>query len=348
MQSKIRQFILLMLAAGLVGVVQPAESQDLEQSEDFNKGGRTAFQFLKIGIGARQAGLGEASIALVRDVNSVFWNPANIAAIESGEASFSYTRWLADMNYVSGAVGARWNGVGVFALSIASLDYGDIPEAVVAGGQEGDGRTGASFSGGDLMVGLAYTREFTDRLAIGINLKMIRESLATGIDIASEHFVGTAGSFAFDVGTNYNLGYRGIRLSMAAQNFAGSVKWLGDDSDRIEGYDLPLIFRIGMSTHLVGGQDAFFDAGPDHRVALSAEAINTNDYSERVNLGLEYTFTDFLSLRGGYRFNYAEGKWAAGVGLNPGVSGVALRLDYAYVHYEFLDAPHRFSVSMAF
>ncbi len=347
MLLRMRLFLALALAVGLIGTV-PAYGQDLEQDDDFNKGGRTAFQFLKIGIGARQAGLGEASIALVRDVNSVFWNPANTAAIESVEASFTYTRWLADMNYVSGAIGARWNRVGVFTLSIASLDYGDIPEATVGGGSNGDSRTGATFSGGDIMLGLAYTREFTDRLSIGINAKMIRESLASGIDIAGDHFNRTASTIAFDVGTNYYLGYRGIRLSMSAQNFGGAVKWLGDASDRVEGYDMPLIFRIGISTNLVGTDNAFLDMGPTHRVAFSAEAINTNDYSERVNLGAEYLFSDFLALRGGYRFNYAEGNWAAGVGLYQSVSGFALRLDYAYVHYEFLDAPHRFSVSMAF
>ena len=318
------------------GGTATSSAQDLGQDSDFNKGGRTALQFLKIGIGARQAALGEASIASVQDVNAVFWNPANLRGIDRFETAFSYIRWLADMNYVAGAVGARWNGVGVFALSIAALDYGEIQEALVTSGSGGDNRTGNTFSGSDLLIGLAYSRAFTDRLAIGVGVKMIREEL----------FEYSVSQMAFDVGTSYLIGFNGTRLAMSAQNFSGSVKWLGDDSDRTEGYDVPLVYRIGLATNLVG-QDAFFDAGPAHRVVVSAEAINTNDFSERLHFGAEYEFAGVLSLRGGYRINYAEGNLSLGVGLNPQFAGTQVRLDYAWVAYDFLDAPHRFTLSLA-
>src|SRR5512138_10045 len=113
-------------------------------ADDFNKVGRTSFQFVKIGIGARQTALGEASIALVRDVNSLFWNPANISGIQSSEASFSYARWFADMNYLAGAVGVRWEGVGVFGLGMSTLRYGDLSEALAVGSRS-DTRTGNIF-----------------------------------------------------------------------------------------------------------------------------------------------------------------------------------------------------------
>lgn len=338
MYTRMNRILALFAALLLVGVI-PSNGQDLNQNEDFNKGGRTSLQFLKIGIGARQSAMGEASIAVVRDVNSVFWNPANISGIESLEASFTYTRWLADMNYVSGAVGARWDGIGIFAISIAALDYGDIPEATVRGGGSlGDARTGNNISGGDLMAGVAYSREFTDRLSIGVGAKFIRESLW-------DYAVNT---YSFDVGTSYYIGYMGTRLSMSAQNFGGSVSWLDEESDRVEGYDLPLVFRIGLSTNVIGGTNAFFDGGPMHRLVFSAEAINSNDYNERLNLGAEYWFSDFLAVRGGYRINYADGNWALGFGLAPEFSGMQVRLDYAYVMYDFLDAPHRFTLSLAF
>src|SRR5437588_12489556 len=82
-------------------------SQSALMSQEFNKSGRTAFQFLKIGVGARQAALGEASIATVRDINSVFWDPAGISGITTAEASFSYARCLADMNFPAAHVGSR-------------------------------------------------------------------------------------------------------------------------------------------------------------------------------------------------------------------------------------------------
>ena len=331
-----------LLLLGALGLARPAAAQDgggtgLDQNDDFNKGGRTAFQFLKIGLGARQAALGEASVALVRDVSAAFWNPGAIAGIERYDAALTYTRWLADMNYGGAAVGARVRGIGTFALAVAALDYGDIPEAVLGTGSN-DPRTGNTFTGNDFMAGVAYAREFTDRLAIGVGVKYLHENLWN----ESAHTV------AFDVGTNYAVGYRGLRLAMAAQNLGGSVSWRADSlTDRTEGYDLPLTFRVGVSAPLVG-PDAFVRMDGPHRLVAAVEAINTNDFSERLHLGLEYTFNDLLVLRGGYRVNYAEGNWSVGAGLTPTVGDLRLRLDYAYVGYEFLSAPHRLSVGFAF
>ncbi len=330
---------LAFVALGLAvpsAAAQDEPEQGLEQDDDFNKGGRTAFQFLKIGVGARQAALGEASVAAVRDVNAAFWNPAGLSGIERYEASFSYARWLADMNYVAGAVGGRVAGIGTFALSLAALDYGDIPEAVVGGGS--DGRTGETFTGSNFLVGLHYARAFTDRLSIGVSAKYVQESL----------FDYSENTVAFDVGTSYAIGYSGLQLAMSAQNFTGSVSWLGqDEADRQEGYDVPLVFRIGVSGSLLG-PNAFMSMPGPHRLDLSAEAINTNDFSERLHLGLEYTFNELFVLRGGYKLGYDEGTWSLGAGVNPEVGGVRMRFDYAYVGYSFLAAPQRLTVSFAF
>ncbi len=338
-RSALRGLLLIALAAVLA---VPADAQSggspPEQDGDFNKGGRTAFQFLKIGVGARQAALGEASVAIVRDVSATFWNPAGISGIDRYEAAFSYTRWLADMNYAAAAIGGRVPGIGTFALSVAALDYGDLPEAVIIPGG-GDGRTGESFSGSDVLVGLAYARDFTDRLSIGLGVKYLHESL----------WEYSASTVAFDVGTHYTVGYRGLRLAMSAQNFGGSVDWLDEGAaDRQEGYDLPLVFRVGVAGNLVG-PDAFFGVDGPHRVVGSVEAINTNDFSERLHFGAEYIYNDLFAVRGGYRLNYAEGNWSLGAGLTPPpVGNVRMRVDYAYVGYEFLTAPHRFTVAFAF
>lgn len=329
----------IVLLAGSIGGTETAEAQSLEPNEDFNKGARTSMQFLKIGLGARQSAMGEASIAMVRDVNSVFWNPANISGIGTMEVSFSYVRWLADMNYVSGAIGYRLGSLGVLAGYVGSLDYGNIPEALaVSPTGNNDTRTGASFTGGDLMAGLSFSREFTDRLSIGISAKYLHERL----------WDFNTSTIAFDVGTNYDLGFKGIRLAMSAQNFGGAVNYL-EQGSQTEEYDLPIIFRIGLSANVISGSEsALLDMGPSHRMRFGFEAINTNDFSERLHFGAEYTFGDFIALRGGYRFNYEEGSLSAGFGLFPSIGNMEARIDYSYVQYEFLDAPHRFSVTLAY
>lgn len=307
-------------------------------AQGFNKAGRTAFQFIKIGIGARQAALGEASIARVRDVNAVFWNPANITGIELGEASFSYTRWFADLDYFAGAAGIRWNGVGVFALSYASLNYGELQEALVTSATgSSDTRTGVTFTGGDLLLGFSFSREFTENLSIGITAKILQEKL----------FTYKVSLFAYDIGTNYDVGYKGMRLAMSFQNFGPSAKWL-EQSDREEGYDIPLIFRIGLSANVISGEDGFFDVGQEHRLIVSTEAVHTNDYAERLHIGAEYLFSEFLAIRGGYRFNYEEGNWSLGLGFMQNVANITVSVDYSYVGYRFLNSPHRVTVSFRF
>jgi hypothetical protein len=313
-------------------------AQSLEPDPGFNKGARTSLQFLKIGMGARQSALGEASIALVRDVNAVFWNPANVSGIERGEISFSYVRWLADLNYAAGAAAYRLGTLGIVAGYVGSLDYGSIPEALATSqGGGNDTRTGNMVSGGDLIAGLTFAREFTDRLSIGISAKYLRETL----------WDYDASTVAFDVGTNYDLGYKGLRLAMSAQNFGGAVEYLSEGS-QAEAFDVPIVFRIGLSANLAsGGESALVDLGPAHRIRFGLEAINTNDFSERLHVGGEYLFGDLLALRGGYRFNYAEGNLALGFGISPSIGELEARIDYSYVQYDFLNTPHRLSLTLA-
>lgn len=306
--------------------------------EEFNKGGRTSLQFLKIGVGGRQVAMGEACIANVRDINSVFWNPAGISGLQGLEASFSYSSWFADLKYFAGAVGYRWGDVGTFALSYAGLDYGQIQEALVtvAGGGS-DTRTGQTFGGGDMLLGLSYTRDFTDQLSIGVTMKYLEEKL----------FIYGVNLFAFDVGTFYNTGFNGIRLAMAAQNYGGSVKWLGR-SDLEEGYDIPLVFRIGASVGILGSHDAFIDFGSTHNLTVTIDAVHTNDYAERLHLGGEYLFSDILAVRAGYKFNYEEGNLSLGFGLRQKLEAFEVRVDYAYVKFSHLESPHRLTLTVAY
>lgn len=305
----------------------------------FNKGGRTAFQFTKIGVGARQTALGEACIAAVSDINGVFWNPASISGIGASEASFNYNKWIADLDYFAVSAGIRLSRIGILAVSVSSLDYGDIQEALISeAGAASDTRTGKTFTGSDALVGLSYAREVTSNLSLGLSVKYLSETL----------FRYTVDTYVFDVGTHYLIGAKGIRLAMSAQNFAfKGVKWLGKNSDRQDGYDIPLIYRIGTAFNLIHPGDGFIHLGSPHRFQVSFDALHTNDYGERYHVGGEYLFQDFLALRGGYKFNYEEGNLSFGFGLNLQLLGVRLMVDYAYVGFEFLNSPQRLTVSFS-
>jgi hypothetical protein len=302
----------------------------------FSKAGRTSLQFLKIGIGARSVAMGEACIANVSGVNAVFWNPAAIANIDGGEAGFNYARWIGDLNLMAGAVAYNWERVGAFSINFVGLDYGDIEEALTTSTTGGlDTRTGSIFSGNDLAIGFSYARKFTEQLSIGLSLKYLREEL----------FTYNTSLFSFDIGSYYDTRWKGIKLAMTAQNFSKQARFLETKEDFEQEYELPLVFRIGWSIDLLGGENLFFGGNPEsHKLSLNMDAVHTNDYAERLHLGVEYWLFNKFALRAGYRFNYDEGNLSVGAGLNYPVGSMNLRVDYAYVDYDFLDATHRVSI----
>jgi len=326
----------------IIGLVISTSMMPTYAGDNFNKAGRTSMQFLKIGVGARPAALGEACVANLNDVNAVFWNPGAITCIQSFEAGFTYTKWFGDLNITSGAVGFRLGQLGVIALNYISLDYGNLQEAPVtssSGGAGLDTRTGNTFGGGDLALGLTFARKYTDKLSIGVNVKYLREELYTF----------TSSLLAFDVGSYYLTGWRGIRLAMSAQNFAGQARWLHTKQETEQSFDLPLLFRIGWSIDLLGGENLFLGGGPSqHRFSFNMDAIHSNDYAERLHIGVEYWLFDRFSLRGGYRFNYNEGNLSLGGGLDYQLSSFNIQIDYAYVNYDFLESPHRVSLLISF
>jgi hypothetical protein len=303
---------------------------------DFSKAGRTSLQFLKIGIGARPVSMGEACIANVYGVNSVFWNPAAIAYIQGGEVGFNYARWIGDLDLMAGAIAYNWEMIGAFSVYFVGLDYGDIEEALTISPTGNlDTRTGSFFTGNDMAIGLSYARKFTEQLSIGISLKYLREEL----------FTYNTSMVSFDIGSYYDTRWKGIRLAMTAQNFAEQARFLETKEEFEQQYELPLVFRIGWSIDLLGGENLFFGGNPElHKLSFNMDAVHTNDFAERLHMGMEYWLFNKFSLRAGYRFNYDEGNLSVGAGLDYPVGSMNLRVDYAYVDYDFLDATHRLSI----
>jgi len=303
---------------------------------EFNKAGRTSLQFLKIGIGSRPVAMGEACIANIYGVNAVFWNPAGIVYIDGGEVGFNYARWIGDLDLMAGAIVYNWEMIGAFSIYFIGLDYGDLEEALTTSPTGSlDTRTGSLFTGNDMAVGFSYARKFTNQLSIGFSIKYLREELYTY----------NTSMVSFDVGSYYDTGWKGIKLAMTAQNFSKQARFLETKEEFEQTYELPLVFRIGWSIDLLGGDNLFLGGNPElHKFSFNMDAVHTNDFAERLHLGVEYWLFNKFALRAGYRINYDEGNLSVGAGLDYPVGSMNLRVDYAYVDYDFLDATHRLSI----
>ena len=311
-------------ALGLAGLLIPGWAG---AAGIFEKVGTFDGQFLKIEVGARAAAMGGAFVGVADDASAVFWNAAGIARVEQdkSELSLNHANWPAELSFDQiGYVFHMKKIPGAFAVHARSLSMAPMVETTAYEPDPAVG-TGRTFDAGMMAAGLTYARSFTDKFSAGITGNFISEGLA-------EYSQQT---FAFDIGTLYDVGTMGMRIGMAISNVGSQIKFI-DKSARI-----PAIFRVGTSATLM--QRA------DQRLVGSFEFSHPPDNSERLNVGAEYAFHKYLFLRGGYNINYDSEGLAGGVGFHFPVSVAGMAdLDYAYTDMKDLGAAHRFSLQFMF
>ena len=69
------------------------------QTKSHEAAGTTGLNFLKIGVGGRPAGMGEAFVAVADDASALYWNPAGLARLTSPEAIAMHNEWFQGMRY---------------------------------------------------------------------------------------------------------------------------------------------------------------------------------------------------------------------------------------------------------
>jgi hypothetical protein len=302
---------------------------------------QTGFQFLKIGVGARPAGMGEAFMLIENDANTIFYNPAGIAKIQSKLDIFaSRTNWIAGIAYNAAGLAINGGIWGNFGISVISPDYPSTIGTRVAATEEGYIETG-EITPSAILVGVAYGRELTDRFAIGGLIKYASQNLGTNLLADSSTIKNDVSSLAYDFGTIFYPGIKSFRFGMSIQNFSPEIKY------QEEGFQLPLTFKIGIAMDILD----FMGEHQDYSFLLAIDAIHPRDYTERIHIGGEFWFKNMMALRAGYKFNYDEEDLTAGVGFKtPPIAGMdwSIKFDYSYSNFENFDAVNRFSLGITF
>ena len=310
----------LIALAGLAALLLPG----FARANIFEKVGTFGGQFLKISVGARGAGMGDAFVAVADDATAVFWNAAGIARIDQDKSqlSLNHANWPADLSFDQvGYVFHMKKIPGAFAVHARALTMQPMEETT-AFQPLGTGRT---FDAGMLAAGVTYARSFTDKFSAGLTANMIHTGLA---DLSQQ-------TFSLDLGTLYDVGAAGMKIGMAIQNIGSTERFIEREAR------IPSIFRVGTSVTLL--------QGADQKLIGSFEFSHPPDNSERVNVGGEYSFHKYLFLRGGYAFNYDSEGVAGGVGFHFPVSIAGMAdLDYSYTDMLDLGASHRFSMRFQF
>lgn len=253
--------------------------------------------FLRIGAGARAAGMGEAYLGAANDASAAFWNPAGLAHGTNIEVAFAHNQWIQDINHEFFSV-AFQKGNHHFALSFISLNVDGIER-----------RTKAStlpigeIASHDVALGLSYARNISDNLQIGVTAKYLYERI----------YIESTYGFAADLGVQYQLNFMpGLTIGATAQNI-GATSELKEESIK-----LPASFKIGAAYQII-----------NNSLLAAVDVVQIQDYDMHVNLGAEYVIKNVLALRGGYQIGWDEKDLSAGFG----VQFSRYKMEYAYTPF---------------
>ncbi len=316
-----------------------------------SKVGTTAGQFLKINPGARGVAMGGAMASIGSDIYSIYYNPAGIAeATANVQITFNHANWLAGMTYDFAAGAINLQGFGTIFTSLTSFN---VPDEKVRTFQnpEGDGRY---WDAGALAIAVGYARQLTDRFSFGINAKYIHESI----------WNTSSSGFAMDIGMLYRTPFNDLKIGAAITNYGSKMQLDGRDiqfnydpnNDINSGpnnipskyamgqFDLPMLFRIGLSMDVVRTRYL--------RLTTSVDAVHPNDNSEYVNSGVEFAYNESFFVRAGYKqlfMNNEEGGLTFGAGVKTELTNnFSIVLDYGYADYGRLKNVQFFDVSLVF
>ncbi len=278
--------------------------------------GSTTGELLKIPLGARAIGMGEAFTALADDSSALYWNPAGLSLMNQKEATFMHSSLIEGIHYEHLAFVAPTDG---YALggNLSYLGYGGIS------GYNNSGVATGDVSAYSYILNGGISRLLTDSLSLGVSGGMVHETLA---DDSANTFTANAGALYLLPAHPWNGDYR---LGLAVQNLGPGLKFINERAP------LPRKIKIGSATQGLGKLP----------LNLTADVTLPNDNDTYISLGSEYWFRDMVALRLGYVGSNDEGK---GLRVGVGIKYAGLLLDYAYAGVGDFGATNRVSFSMRF
>jgi hypothetical protein len=290
--------------------------------------GTTAASFLKLDTSPRAIAMGDAFVGVADDVSAIEYNPGGLGLLNEKQFTIMHALWFEDIFYDYGALAWPIKGIGTIGLSLFYLNAGTFDK--YGFDSSGNPVNQGTFTASSLAAGLSFSRQILSFLSLGMNVKMINESI--------ESF--SAGSVAVDLGALYTTPIPKLTLGLDVQNLGPS---LGFE----QAFSLPINVRFGVGYK------------PLPNITVASDYTQPIETAGQWSVGGEYGYRDTLFVRMGYRYQgaidynqtYSGYGPAVASGLNMGLGLKALKsytIDYAYAPYGFLGTTHRFSLTMKF
>lgn len=290
--------------------------------------GERTYAFLRLDNSARAAALGGSFVSVANDPVSLFYNPAGLSTLTSGQASFGYLKHVLDINAGYAAYSQQYHDWGWFGAGVSYINYGTFTETDDVGNRLG------TFRANELVAILGYSNLLYEKIHYGANLKLIYSSIADSRSTA----------VAVDIGGMYVLQAEQITVGVSLRNLGRQVNAYINTQE-----DLPLDLAVGVSKrleHLPLLLNLNF-----HRLNEPTENIATR--FRAFSVGGEFTVSEAMQLRFGYD---NEQRRDLKIGTSAGLAGLSFgggfvtgryRFDYAFSSLGKIGGLHRITLGIA-
>jgi len=303
------------------------------------RSGISAFQFLKLGIGARGVAMGESFVAVANDASALFWNPGGLVQFSDNQAIASHTEYVVDIKHDFFGFVYHVSDQDALGASFSSLHMEDM-EVTTEAQPTGTGRF---FSFGDVAVGLSYSKKMTDQFSFGATVRYVEETL----DVLKMR------SVMVDLGTYYWTGLGSTRFAVVISNFGADVaprgtvtEYDGTPVSSFQSFSLPTVFKLGIAMDPISDDD--------QRLTTSLQLNHPNDNSEHFRVGMEYSWRNSFFLRAGVKRTIgqpllgsdatSEESFSLGAGVQVPIGISVVNADYAFSQFSRLGSIHRISL----
>ncbi|MBT8386937.1 MAG: hypothetical protein KJO12_05955 [Ignavibacteria bacterium] len=310
-------FIIILFFFSGLAVAQPTFSEMAVQPGSFSR----------IGFGARGIGMGNAMSSVIDGELVSYYNPAVTAfqknnSFQAGYSFLSFDRSLNFLNFTrkfdfysskdSLVDNPKPRSTAGLSIGVINAGVGGID------GRDNNGLRTGELSTSENQFFIGFANKFSEKLSIGIAVKMYYYKLFEDIS--------TTG-IGFDIGALYRVN-KYFNVSLVIADINSKYKW---DTSPVYGTDgvvsednFPSIRKIGVSYN-----------NKEIGILGSLEFENSSAKTNIIRAGVEYNIYDSFYLRGGFdQFNISNTDWlikpALGFSFFKSFGNFVVGIDYAF------------------
>ena len=338
-----KKVLLSIAAVALLAVSAQAADYTIDETNTMNPL-ITAMPSLSIAPDARSAGMGDIGVATDADLNSLHWNPAKFAYMQSaGGLTANYTPWLRklvsdiDLAHIAGYYNFGDLAGGIAAsftyFSLGTVNLTDANGTVIQDVQPNE-----------WSLDLSYYRKLHEYVSMAVALRFMYSDLNNGYNTSTT----TAGemypawTMAADVSLYYHqpielpMGTSYFSLGFALQNLGGKMTY-----DKITQNFIPATMRIGVNYELPFDKynSLTFGVQADKLMVPSRKSKYADDESGTWTQegysalsSVKGIFQSFADAPGGALEEFREVRWGAGLEYSYNKQFFA-RFGYSYENY---------------